>query len=307
MKETQLSNIVAAFQADIIEIKGDVSRKLIKYLKPIGEEDEFTLDWVNPANPNGQQFAEKTHAKAIVCNSSIEYNETLQSMDKVLIVSDNPKLLLAKIYQQFFKELPSPQINDKADISPEATIGKNCFIGAFCSIGKCKIGNNVTIMPNVTIYDDVEIGDNVIVHSGCTIGTNGLGCMRDNDDALYVSPHVGGVVIEENVEVGANSFIARGAFSNTVIKKGTKINGNCFIAHNCIVGKNVLFTGSSMIAGSSKIGDNSIIYSNVFVREQTNIGENSIIGAGSTVTKDIPSNEIWFGSPAKKQRDNEKR
>lgn len=307
MKEVLLSDIVAFFSADIVEVKGNISNKRIRYLKPVEQEDEFTLDWVNPANKAGQQFAEHSKAKVIVCNSAIEYNDALQKADKVLVVSKTPKLLLAKIYQHYFKTSPAPQISDKADISPDAVIGTNCYIGAFSSVGKCKIGNNVTIMPNVTIYDDVEIGDNVMVHSGCTIGSNGLGCMRDSDDILYISPHVGGVIIFENVEIGANSFIARGAFSNTIIKKGTKINGNCFIAHNCIIGENVLFTGNSMIAGSSNIGFNSIVYSNVFVREQITVGENSVIGAGSVVTKDIPANEIWYGSPAKKQRDNEKR
>ncbi len=307
MKEIVLFDIVAAFQADIIEIKGDVSRKLIKYLKPIGEEDEFTLDWVNPANPNGQQFAEKTHAKAIVCNSSIEYNETLQSMDKVLIVSDNPKLLLAKIYQQFFKELPSPQINDKADISPEATIGKNCFIGAFCSIGKCKIGNNVTIMPNVTIYDDVEIGDNVIVHSGTLLGRPGFGFEKDKDDVLYLFPQVAKLIIRDNVEIGGNCVLDKGAMLNTVIGKYSKINNGCHIAHNVTIGESSVITGHVYIAGSTKIGNNVWISPNTTLIGHTSVGNNSMIGAGSIITKDIPDNEVWFGAPAKKQRDNEKR
>jgi UDP-3-O-[3-hydroxymyristoyl] glucosamine N-acyltransferase len=306
MRDLLLSEIVSCFDDDIIEIKGVITDKIIKYIKPIGKEDEYSLDWINPTNENGQSFAEQTKAKAIICNNSIDYSDVLQHEYKVLIVAENPKLLLAKIYQKYFKLLPKPMISNKADISSDAVIGNNCYIGPFCSIGKCRIGDNVTIMPNVTIYDDVEIGDNVIVHSGCSIGSNGLGCMRDYDNTLYVSPHVGGVIISDNVEIGSNSFIARGAFSNTLIKKGTKINGNCFIAHNCIVGENVLFTGSSMIAGSSKIGDNSIVYSNVFVREQITVGANSIIGAGSVVTKEIPANEVWFGSPAKKRRDNEK-
>ena len=296
------SEILDTFQKEILEVKGDVGSKYVKYIRPIGKEDEFTLDWVNPTNPNGQNFAENTKAKIIICNHSIVYNEILIEQNKVLIVSNNPRLLLTKVYHQYFKLIPKAGISEKADISPEAIIGDNCNIGAFCSIGRCKIGDHVTIMPNVTIYDDVEIGNNCIIHSSTVIGANGLGCIRDSDDKLFVSPHVGGVIIESNVDIGPNSFIARGAFSNTLIKQGTKINGNCFIAHNCIVGYNVLFTGNSNIAGSSIIGDNAVIYSNVFVRDQVKIGESATIGAGSIVTKDVPSNEVWFGAPAKKQR-----
>lgn len=297
-----VSEILSSFQNDILDVKGEVGLRHVKYLKPVGQEDKYTLDWVNPTNPNGQEFAEHTKAKIIICNTLIEYNKTIIDQHKVLIVSDNPKLLLSKIYYQYLKSNFKTEISEKADISCDAIIGENCHIGAFCSIGRCKIGDNVIIMPNVTIYDDVEIGENCIIHSSTVIGANGLGCLRDTDDKLYVSPHIGSVTIESNVEIGSNSFIARGAFSNTRIKQGTKINAKCFISHNCIVGNNVLFTGNSMIAGSSRIGDNTIIYSNVFVREQVKIGERAIIGAGSIVTKDVPSNEVWFGTPAKKQK-----
>lgn len=307
MKEVLLSDIVAFFSADIVEVKGNISNKRIRYLKPVGQEDEFTLDWVNPANKAGQQFAEHSRAKVIVCNSAIEYNDALQKADKVLVVSKTPKLLLAKIYQHYFKTLPVPQISDKADISPEAVIGTNCYIGAFSSVGKCKIGNNVAIMPNVTIYDDVEIGDNVMVHSGTILGRPGFGYERDTDNALYLFPQISRLIIKDNVEIGANCTIDKGALLDTVIERDSKINNSCHIAHNVSIGKSSVITGHVYIAGSTKIGNNVWISPNTTFIGHTAIGDNSIIGAGSVVTKDIPANEIWYGSPAKKQRDNEKR
>jgi UDP-3-O-[3-hydroxymyristoyl] glucosamine N-acyltransferase len=103
MRDLLLSDIISYFDDDIIEIKGVITDKIIKYIKPIGKEDEYSLDWINPTNENGQSFAEQTKAKAIICNNSIEYSVILQHECKVLIVAENPKLLLAKIYQKFFK------------------------------------------------------------------------------------------------------------------------------------------------------------------------------------------------------------
>jgi len=305
MNEILLSDIIAFFSADIVEVKGDISNRRIMYLKPVGYEDEFTLDWVNPANKEGQQFAEHSKAKVILCNSKIEYNDALQKSDKVLVVSEAPKLLLAKIYHQYFKTLPVPIISDKADISPDAVIGANCYIGAFCSVGKCKIGNNVIIMPNVTIYDDVVIGDNVIVHSGTILGRPGFGYERDSDNMLYLFPQISRLIIKDNVEIGANCAIDKGALLDTVIERNSKINNSCHIAHNVSIGRSSVITGHVYIAGSTKIGNNVWISPNTTFVGHTVIGDNSKVGAGSLVTKDIPANEVWFGSPAKKQRDNE--
>ena len=113
-------------------------------------------------------------------------------------------------------------------------------------------------------------------------------------------PHFGGVIIGNNVEIGANCQIAKGALSDTIIGDGCKINGLCFIAHNCILGKNVWITGDTMLAGSVKIEDDVTIFSKVMVREQVRIGKSAIVGMGSVVTKNIPANEIWLGVPAKK-------
>lgn len=306
MRDLLLSEIVSCFDDDIIEIKGVITDKIIKYIKPIGKEDEYSLDWINPTNENGQSFAEQTKAKAIICNNSIDYSDVLQHEYKVLIVAENPKLLLAKIYQKYFKLLPKPMISNKADISSDAVIGNNCYIGPFCSIGKCRIGDNVTIMPNVTIYDDVEIGDNVIVHSGTVLGRPGFGYENDNNGVFYQFPQVAKLIINDNVEIGANCTIDKGALKNTVIGQNTKINNGCHIAHNVSIGKSTIITGHVYVAGSTNIGNNDWISPNTTLIGHTNVGSNSKIGAGSLVTKDIPNNELWFGSPAKKMRDNEK-
>ena len=155
-------------------------------------------------------------------------------------------------------------------------------------------------MPNVVIYDDVTIGDNCIIQAGCVIGTDGLGCMRDSMGRLTKFPHLSGVVIGNDVEIGANCQIAKGTFSDTVIENGCKINGLCFIAHNCHLEENVWITGDTMLCGSTYVKKNATIYSNVIIREQRNIGEFATIGMGAVVTKNVPDGETWIGSPAYK-------
>ena len=181
-------------------------------------------------------------------------------------------------------------------------IAKSVYIASNCSIGDCTIEEGTCIYPNVTIYDGVSIGKNVIIQAGAVIGTDGLGCERKENGELIKFAHLGKVIIEDNVEIGANCQIARGALSDTIIGKGTKINGLSFIAHNCVIGNNVLITGSSMLAGSVNVEDNVTIYSKVIVREQRKIGKGSIIGMGSVVTKNVPAGEIWIGNPAKKMK-----
>jgi UDP-3-O-[3-hydroxymyristoyl] glucosamine N-acyltransferase len=212
----------------------------------------------------------------------------------------NPKMAIAKVGNNFFVDKPKPQIHPTAILHPEVILGENVVIGPYCVIGKCKIGNNSVLDANVVLYDNTTIGNNVYIHSGAIIGTDGLGCEREADGTLIKFPHLGGVVIEDNVDIGAGCQIAKGALSNTIIGKVTKINVGCFIAHNAKIGENAWISPKVNIAGSCKIHDNVTIYSGVVIREQTTIGSYAIIGMGAIVTKDIPEGETWVGNPAKK-------
>jgi len=295
-----VSEVIHFIKFDIINVFGVIQNKFIKYLKPIDCVDEYTLDWISKHKNNKQQAAEQSKAKVILCDPSICFSEIIISQGKVLIHVNNPKIEIALIADRFFAVKPSPGIHNSAYIDPKANISKLSYIGPNCFIGNCTIGSGTLIYPNVTIYDGVVIGKNVIVQAGAVIGTDGLGCERKEDGTLVKFSHLAGVVIDDNVEIGANCQIARGALSNTVIGYGTKINGLCFIAHNCILGKNVLITGNSMLAGSVKVEDNVTIYSRVVVREQRTIGEGAVIGMGAVVITDIPPGETWMGNPAKR-------
>ena len=285
---------------DLIKVFGDDTNVYVDNVADVEHVNETTLDWINPRRPNQQEIAESTPAKVMLASSSVEYSEAMKASGKVLLIVNKPRLILAKIVSEFFVEKPKALIHPSASIAEEAIIDNTATIDAGCVIGKVKIGEGTVIKPNVVLYDDVVIGDNCLIHAGTVIGTDGLGCSREADGTLVKFPHLGGVVIGNNVEIGANCQIAKGVLSDTLIDDGCKINGLCFIAHNCHLEKNVWITGDTMLCGSIHVKPNTTIYSNVIIREQSTIGEGVTIGMGSVVTKNVPDGETWVGVPARK-------
>ncbi len=299
-KVVPLSDIITFLGKEIKAIYGNPEGIGIHYLKDPQNVDEYTLDWINLQRMDKQQIVEATKAKAIIAGPGVEYTAPIIKQGKVILLVDNPKLAIAKIGNVFFVDKMMPGIHPTALIHPEAVIGNGAFIGSNAYIGRCKIGNNVVIHENVVVHDNMVIKDNVLIHSGSVIGSDGLGCEREKDGRLVKFPHFGGVIIEENVEIGAACVIAKGALSNTIIGKGSKINVGCFIAHNVVLGQNVWISPKVNIAGSVKIGDNVTLFSSAIIREQKTIGDDAIIGMGAVVTKNVPAGETWIGNPARK-------
>lgn len=302
MKRVKLSikEIIEFLGDKVINVIGNIDDIYIDNLADANHVNENTLDWINLRCHNKQAIAENTPSKVILSDSSIIYTERLLNERKVLIHVTNPRNAMIMIAQQYFMKKKKQGIHPSAIINDKAVIAPTAHVAAGCVIGNAIIGNNTIIMPNVVIYDDVTIGDNCIIQSGAIIGTDGLGCSRDENGRLSKFPHLGGVVIGNNVEIGANCQIAKGSLSDTIIKDGCKMNGLCFIAHNCLLEENVWITGNTMLCGSVSVGKNTTIYSSVIIRDQRQIGDNCIIGMGSVVTKNIPSGETWLGSPARK-------
>ena len=300
MKKIPISEIVDFLGDGLISIHGNIEDEYIDNLADAEHVNERTLDWVNKNKDNKQDIVISSKAKVLLVDDSVIYTDSIKQAGKVLLVVESPRVTMAKIANAFFVERKAPGIHPSAIIDPGSRIDPSAQISAGCVVGKAVIGANTILMPNVVVYDNVSIGSNCLIQAGVVIGTDGLGCTRDEKGRLTKFPHLGGVVIGNDVEIGANSQIAKGSLSDTIIENGCKMNGLCFIAHNCQLEENVWITGNTMLCGSVHVGKNTTIFSSVIIRDQRTIGCGVTIGMGSVVTKSIPDGETWLGNPARK-------
>jgi UDP-3-O-[3-hydroxymyristoyl] glucosamine N-acyltransferase len=261
---------------------------------------EESLDWVNPNKENKVNYIIESKAGIILCEKSLEEQLPESVFDtKCLVFVDNPKLSFIRIVDKLFRNNITWGIHPTAVIHPEAEIDNMCYIGPHSYIGKCKIGKGSKIFGNCHIYDNTTIGENVTVHAGTVIGAEGFGYQRNEKGEFELFPHIGGVVIGNNVDIGSNTSIDRGALGNTIIEEGAKIDNLVHIAHNVVVGKHSAIIANTMIGGSTRIGEYSWIAPSASLRDQISVGNSTTVGMGAVVTKNVPKGETWTGSPAK--------
>ena len=189
-------------------------------------------------------------------------------------------------------------IGPMAVIESGAEVGDKSIIGPGCKIGRnTKIGENCRIDCNVVIYHNCRIGNNCIIQANTTIGSTGFGYRFINGSHRLI-PHIGGVIIEDFVEIGANCCVDRAKFGNTTIGAGTKIDNLVQIAHNCIIGRGCLIVGQAGIGGSTKLGDGVVLAGQAGIIDNLEIGNGVMIGIKSTVLQNVPSGKKVLGSPA---------
>ena len=192
----------------------------------------------------------------------------------------------------------SVSIGENVVIEDGVEISQNSVISAGCKIGQnCKIGSNTQLDCNVVVYRNCLIGNNVIIQANSTIGSVGFGyCLIEGSHKLI--PHIGGVIIEDFVEIGANCCIDRAKFGNTIIGTGTKVDNLVQIAHNVVIGKCCLIVSQVGIAGSCKIGDNVVLAGQAGLGDNVQIGDGVMIAGQAGVTNNVESGKTLFGSPA---------
>ncbi|MFH1798828.1 MAG: UDP-3-O-(3-hydroxymyristoyl)glucosamine N-acyltransferase [Candidatus Omnitrophota bacterium] len=197
-------------------------------------------------------------------------------------------------------------IHPSAVVGEAVQLGENVVIEANCVIGKnVIIGQGTVLYPNVTVYDQVIIGKGVTIHSGTVIGADGFGYITKSGK-IYKVPQMGAVIVEDNVEIGANSCVDKGTFSNTVIGENTKIDNLVQIAHNVKIGKNVLIAAQTGIAGSSAVGDNTMIGGQAGITDHAQVGKNVKIAAKAGVIHSVKDGGIRMGYPSREIKDAKK-
>lgn len=185
-------------------------------------------------------------------------------------------------------------------IAKTAKIGRNCTIlpGAYIG-GDVEIGNNCYIGSGARLVGEVHIGNNVVIRENSVIGADGLSTDRDDNGRALTMTQFGGVVIEDDVKIGALTVIARGAIDNTIIKRGSKIDNSSFISHNVVIGEDTFIVGETFMFGSSSTGNQAYISGNCAIRDGRHIGSKTIIGMGSNVVDDIADGKTVKGNPAR--------
>ncbi|MBL7915296.1 MAG: UDP-3-O-(3-hydroxymyristoyl)glucosamine N-acyltransferase [Bacteroidia bacterium] len=279
-----------------IQFAGDRSDITFVNAKSIFDADSNSLTWISSSRNDKDVLIKNSTASIIICDDKID---TAKFKNKCFVIVENPRLAFLRIIKSLFSNLPAWGIHPTAYIHPEAIVNKNSHIGPFTYIGKCEINEGCIIYGHNYIYDNVKIGKNVIIHAGTVIGADGFGYEKNTDGELEKFPHIGGVIIEDDVEIGSNTCIDRGTLGNTQIGYGAKIDNLVHIAHNVIIGKHTAVIANSMIGGSTKIGDYSWIAPSASLRDTIQIGNKVTVGVAAVVTKSIPDNETWTGNPAK--------
>ena len=286
-----------------------------------------SLETVERAGPRSLTFVgsgkyakllETSPAAAAVVSADVELAEPARN--RAILRVKSADLAMIAILDRFAlpEQLPAAGIDPSACIHPSATIGAGARIGAFVSVGaNAHVGARTSLFEGVRVYESARVGDDCVLHanvvirerctvgnrvilaSGVAIGTDGFG-YRPSADGRGISkiPHIGTVVIEDDVEIGANSCVDRGKFGATRIGMGTKIDNVCQIGHNVDIGRCVVISGLSGIAGSTRIGDGSRIGGGCGIADHLNIGRGVSLAARSGVMSDIPDGATWGGFPA---------
>ncbi len=299
--------------ADIIQgrVEGDENAKVTTFAK-IEEGKEGAISFLS--NPKYTHFIYETSSSVVLVNEDLVLEKKVKP---TLIRVKNAYESVARLLQIYESMKPKRKgIHPLAFISPKATIGKDCYIGAFAYVAdgvvigdntqiyphvtieeNAHLGNGCIVYPNVSIYHDCRIGNQVTIHSGSVIGADGFG-FAPNAEGYDKIPQIGIVVIEDNVEIGANTCIDRSTMGQTIVHKGVKIDNLVQVAHNVEVGENTVMSAQVGIAGSTKIGSWCMFGGQAGFAGHITVGDKTFVGAQCGVNSSLKGNQSVIGSPA---------
>ena len=293
-------------------VEGDENTRVWKPCK-IEEGCEGGITFLG--NPKYTHYVYEQRASIVIVRKDFVPEQPVGS---TLIRVDNPYMAVAYLLHAFNERSKPPRGRScHSRVGHGSKVGKGCYMGHYAVVGRhCRIGNNVNIYPNVVIgdnvtigdgttlyagvkvYEGVEIGRNCIIHAGAVIGSDGFGFAPAEDGTWNKIDQIGNVILEDNVEIGANTCIDRASIGSTILHQGVKVDNLCQLAHNVVIGRNTAMASQVGIAGSCHVGEQTIIAGQAGLVGHITVGDHVTIGAQSGVTHSIPSNQSVFGSPA---------
>lgn len=300
----QIANVIGG------RVEGNKDAKVHTFAK-IEEGTEGAISFLS--NPKYTHYLYNTKSSIVIVNEDLELEK---DVDATLIHVKNAYESIAKLLQIYEASKPKKTgVAPQAYIAPSAKLGNNCYVGPFAYVGEgaeigdgcqiyphavigdnVKVGTNCIFYPNTTIYQGCKIGNNVTIHAGSVIGADGFG-FAPGADGYDKIPQIGIVVIEDNVEIGANTCVDRSTMGATVIHKGVKLDNLVQVAHNVEIGENTVMSAQVGIAGSTKVGSWCMFGGQVGLAGHITIGDKTFLGAQSGVPGSLKGGEELIGTP----------
>jgi len=261
-----------------------------------GESDFIikAVDKLNSVETGGLSFSKSVDAAGL----GVVLISNKENKNSNLLISDNPRLDFIRCLEWFNNNIGFEKSNISPVIHPSVQLGQNVVVENGVEIGAGSI-----LEHNVVVAQGTVIGKNCLIRANSSIGSDGFGYERDENGMPIKFIHLGGVVIGDNVEIGACTCIAKGTLSKTIIEDFVKIDNLVHIAHNCLIRKGAFIIACAEISGGVVIGERSWIAPNSCTHQKITIGDDAIVGLGAVVTKNILPKTVWAGNPAKKLKD----
>ncbi len=294
------------------EVEGDDTVS-VSTVSKIEEAQPGSLSFL--ANPNYTPYIYTTGASIVLVNKDFKPEKPISA---TMVRVENAYQALAGLLNLYQQSLPQKKgVSSLAFVHERANTGKDIYVGEFVVIGEnvvvgdhvkiyphcyvadnVTIGSNTTIYPGVKIYENCVIGKDCTIHAGAVIGADGFGFAPQSDNNYMKIAQIGNVILEDHVEIGANTTIDRATMGSTVVKKGVKLDNLIQVAHNVIIGENTVIAAQTGIAGSSKVGKNCMIGGQVGISGHITIGDEVKIAAQSGLSSSVRDKKIVMGAPA---------
>ena len=295
--EYPLSRVLEALLLDDPKVVGPIDRT-VTHPAAIGQAtSDRAVTFCTATGARASELIGNTGAGVVLCLDGVDEST---AAGRTLIMTANPRLAFIRVVGALFTSNPIPGIDPTAVVDERADVAASATVGPFAFIGPdCRVGESTIIHGHVNVGAGAQIGNRVTIHPGTVIGADGFSYERDDDGTLVKFPHVGGVVIGDDVEIGANTCIDRGSLGDTVVESGAKVDNLVHIAHNVVVGRDALVIANAVIGGSTRIGPRAWIAPSVTLRDGIEIGHDAVVGLGSVVLKDVEPETTVAGAPAR--------